>query len=63
VLAIDRDGLASGVEDDFAVVALADMSLHFGEEFGVYFAVEIIGQLGEEIGAGHGLGPPFFCLK
>jgi hypothetical protein len=63
VLAIDGDGLTGGVEDNFAVVALADVGLDFGEERGVNFAVEIVGELGEEIGAGHGLSPPFFCLK
>jgi hypothetical protein len=63
VFAIDGDGLAGGVEDDLAVVALADVSLHFGEELGVYLAVEVVGELREEIGAGHGLAPPFFCLK
>jgi hypothetical protein len=63
VLAIDGDGLAGGVEDDFAVVALADVGLDFGEEGGVDLAVEVVGKLGEEIGAGHGFGLPFFCLK
>jgi hypothetical protein len=63
VLAIDGDGLASSVEDDLAVMALADVSLDLGEERGVNFTVEVVGELGEKIGAGHGLGPPFFCLK
>ena len=63
VLAIDGDGLAGGVEDDLAVVALADVGLDLGKECGVDFTVEVVGELGEEIGAGHGLGPPFFCLK
>jgi hypothetical protein len=63
MLAVDGDGLTGGVEDDFAVVALADMSLDLREEVGVDFAVEVVGELGEEIGAGHGFGLPFFCLK
>jgi hypothetical protein len=44
-------------------MALTDVSLDLGEERGINFAVEVVGELGEEIGAGHGLGPPFFCLK
>jgi hypothetical protein len=63
VFAIDGDGLAGGVEHDFAVMALADVGLDFGEELGIDFAVEVVGELGEKIGAGHGLGPPFFCRK
>jgi hypothetical protein len=63
VFAIDSDGLAGGIEDDFAVMALADVSLDLGEEAWVNFAIEVVGKLGQEIGAGHGLGPPFFCLK
>jgi len=68
VLAVDGDGLAGGVEDDLAVVALADVGLDFGEEFGFYLAVEVVGELSEEVGAGHGVGPPLgsgspFCLK
>ena len=31
VFAIDGDGLTGGVEDDLAVVALADVCLHFGQ--------------------------------
>ena len=63
VFAIDGDGLARGVEDDLAVVALADVGLDFGEEFGIDLTVKVIGKLAEEICAGHGLAPPFFCLK
>jgi hypothetical protein len=63
VLAVDGDSLASGVEHDLAVMALADVGLDFGEERGIDLTVEVVGELGEEIGAGHGLGPPFFCRK
>jgi hypothetical protein len=63
VLAIDGDGLAGSIEDDFAVMALANMGLYFKQEFGVDLTVEVVSKLGEEIGAGHGLAPPFFCLK
>jgi hypothetical protein len=63
MFAVDGDGLAGSVEDDFAVVALANVSLNVGEELGVDLAVEVIGKLREKIGAGHGLVPGFFCLK
>ena len=63
VFAVDGDGLAGGIEDNFAVVALADVRLDLSEELGVDLAVEVIGELGEKIGAGHGLVPGFFCLK
>ena len=63
VFAVDGDSLASGVEHDLAVMALADVGLDFGEERGVDLAVEVVGELGEKIGAGHGLDPPFFCRK
>ncbi len=63
VLAVDGDGLARGVEDDLAVVALTDVGLDFGEEFGIDLTVKVIGKLAEEICAGQGLAPPFFCLK
>jgi hypothetical protein len=39
------------------------VGLDLGKECGVDFTVEVVGELGEEISAGHGLGPPFFCLK
>ena len=63
VLAVDGDGLARGVQDDLAVVALANVGLHFGEKLGFHLAVEVVGKLLEEIGAGHGIGPPSFCRK
>lgn len=63
VFAVDLDGLAGGVQNNLAVVALADMGLHFSEELGVDLAVEVVGEFGEEIGAGHDWGPPFFCRK
>jgi hypothetical protein len=46
VFAIDGNSLAGGVEDDLAVVALADVSLDLSEELGVDLAVEVIGELG-----------------
>jgi hypothetical protein len=46
VLTVDGDGLARCVQDDFAVVALADMGLNLGEELGVDLAVKVVGELG-----------------
>jgi hypothetical protein len=43
MFAIDRDGLASGVEDDLAVVALADVRLDLSQEFGIDLTVEVVG--------------------
>jgi hypothetical protein len=39
------------------------VSLDLGEQLGVHLTIEVVGELGKEIGAGHGLAPPFFCLK
>jgi hypothetical protein len=44
------------------------VGLDLGEEFGVDVAVEVVGELSEEVSAGHGVGPPLgsgspFCLK
>ena len=63
VFAIDGDGLARGIQDNLAVVALADVCLDFRQKIWVNLPVEVVRKLREEIGAGHGLGPPFFCLK
>jgi len=51
--AVDVDGLGGGVEDDFAVLALGDVLIDFGEQFGGDDAVEEVGKFGEEVGAGH----------
>ncbi len=63
VLAVDGDGLAGGVEDDLAVMALADVRLDFRHQFGVDATVEVISKLGEKISAGHDARPSFFCRK
>ena len=63
MLAIDGDGLAGCVENDLAVAALADMGLDLRKQLRVDLAIEVVGQLGEEIGAGHGFWPSFFCRK
>jgi hypothetical protein len=34
------------------------VGLDLGEEIGVDVAVEVVGELSEEVGAGHGLRPP-----
>jgi hypothetical protein len=39
------------------------MRLDFRKQFGIDLSVEVIGKLTKKIGAGHGLAPPFFCLK
>jgi len=43
VAAIDVDGFAGGVDDDFAVMAGAEVLLDLGEQVGVDSTVEIIG--------------------
>jgi hypothetical protein len=63
VFAVDSDGLARSVEYNLAMVALADVGLNLGEEIGIDLAVEVVGELREEIGAGHALAPEFFSLK
>ena len=63
MLTIDRDGLPRRIEDNFAVMALANMSLHLDEQVGIDLAVEVVSKLAQEVCAGHGLAPPFFCLK
>ena len=63
VLAVDGDGLARGVQHDFAMVAFAYVLLDFSKQFRVDLAVKVIGELAEKVCAGHGLAPPFFCRK
>jgi hypothetical protein len=46
VVAVDGDGLASGVEDYLAVVAGGGVGAYFFEELGAYLAVEVVGELG-----------------
>jgi hypothetical protein len=45
MFAVDRNRFAGCIENDFAVVALTDVGLYFGEKFRVNMAVEIVGQL------------------
>ena len=63
VLSVDGDGLACGIEDHLAVLALADVGLNLREEASVCLTVEEVVQFGEELGAGHLLSPPFFWRK
>jgi hypothetical protein len=63
MFSVNGDCLASRIENDLAVVALAHVLLDLGEEFGIDLTVEIVSQLAKEVGAGHGLAPPFFCRK
>jgi hypothetical protein len=63
VFSVDRDRLPSGVQNHFAVMALTNVILYFGKEARLDLSVKIIGKLGKKISAGHGVMPPFFCLK
>jgi hypothetical protein len=54
VIAINADGLAGGVDDDFAVVALAEVLLDFDKQLLFDLAIEVVGQLAEKVGAVHG---------
>ena len=40
---IDVDGLASRVDDDFAVMARAEMLFDLGKQLGVDLPVEVVG--------------------
>ncbi len=62
VAAVDFDGFAGGVDDDFAVVASAEVLFDFGEQLGFDLAIEKIGEFGEEIRAVHWVAS-FFCRK
>jgi hypothetical protein len=53
VVFVDRDGFTSCVENDLAMAAGGGMGADFFEEFGADVAVEVVGELREEIGAGH----------
>ena len=63
ILSVDGDGLARGVKDDLAVVALTDVSLNLGEQGGLDLPVKKVCELAKKVGAGHGFLPPLFCLK
>jgi hypothetical protein len=39
------------------------VGLNLGKKLRFNLPVEVIGKLAKEVGAGHGLAPPFFCLK
>ncbi len=54
VVAVDLDGLARGVDQDFAVIALGQMRANLFEQLCIDFVVEVIGHACEEIGTGHG---------
>jgi len=65
--AVDLDGLAGGVENDFAVLAVAQMGLEFGARLGGYGVVDQVVEKGEKLFAGHFSLPvsllPFFLRK
>jgi hypothetical protein len=63
VFSVNGDGLAGRIENDLAVVALTHVLLNLSEEIGVDLTVKVVGELAKEVGAGHGLAPPFFCRK
>ena len=51
--AVDVDGLAGGVDDDFAVMAASEVFFDFGEQLGVDLTVEVVGEFSEKIRAVH----------
>jgi hypothetical protein len=53
VVAVDRDGLSGGVEDDFAMMAGGGVGANFFEELGADLAVKVVGKLAEKVSAGH----------
>jgi hypothetical protein len=53
VVAVHRDSLASGVEDNLAVVAGGGVSANFFEELGADLAIKVVGKLAEKVSAGH----------
>ena len=55
--AVDLDGFAGGVEDDFAVTALVHVLFDFCARFGGDGVVNHVIEEGEEFGAGHFLPP------
>jgi len=57
-VAVDRDGLPGGVENDLAMMAPAEMLFYFDQKVGGDLTVKIVRQLTEKIGAGHGIRPP-----
>jgi hypothetical protein len=59
VITIDINSLTGTVDDDLAVVALAEMLFDLGEEFFVDLAVEVVGQLAEKVGAVHVVASDF----
>jgi hypothetical protein len=63
MFSVNGNGLAGRIENNLAVVALAHVLLNLSEEIGVDLTVEVVGELAKEVGAGHGLAPPFFCRK
>jgi hypothetical protein len=62
VRAIDFDGLAGGVEGDFAVLAALKMLLELGARVGSYLVVNEVIEEGEKFRAGH-FALPFFLRK
>src|SRR5208283_3585492 len=63
-IAINLDGHLGGVADDVAVVAPLEMIFQFRPGLSIHRAVEVIGELFQEIRAGHFLpSPPVRFLK
>ena len=54
---VDLDGLAGGVEYDFAVVALVKMLLDLGARFSGNGVVNQVVEQGDKFGAGHAPTP------
>ena len=55
--AIDLDGFAGGVEDDFAMAALVKMLFDLGARFSGNRVVDEVVKQGDKFGAGHASTP------
>jgi hypothetical protein len=54
VVPVDLDCLASGVDEDFAMVTLSQVGADFFEQLRIDFVVEVVGHAREEVCTGHG---------
>ena len=63
VIAVDFNGLARSVDDNFAMTALAQMRTHLLNQFRFDLPIEVVGHLAEKVCASHYAVISFFCRK